>query len=122
MDISNFSKTNGLSGNQALNKNSSNYKKQKTTSIQFRTEKDEFFRDVSSKSDIKCRKYFSTKLSRFFKIPSSFSGRLLFFNFRQGKFLYICLVYFYFLFRKYLFDFLYFYTSSKKKSKNEKIV
>ena len=39
VDISNFSKTKGLSGNQALNKNSTNNKKQKTMPIQFRTEK-----------------------------------------------------------------------------------
>ena len=39
VDICNFSKTKGLSGNQALNKNSSNGKKQKTQSFQFRTEK-----------------------------------------------------------------------------------
>ena len=42
VDISNFSKTKGLSGNQALNKNSCNSKKQKTMSIQFRTEKNNF--------------------------------------------------------------------------------
>ena len=34
--ISNFSKTKGLSGNQALNKSSSNVKEQKTSSIQFK--------------------------------------------------------------------------------------
>ena len=39
VDISNFSKTKGLSGNQDSNKNSGNGKKQKTTSIQFGTEK-----------------------------------------------------------------------------------
>ena len=39
VDISNFSKTKGVSGIQDSNKNSSNGKKQKTTSIQFRTEK-----------------------------------------------------------------------------------
>ena len=39
VDISNFSKTEGLSGNQALNKNSSNSKKRKTTPIPFRTQK-----------------------------------------------------------------------------------
>ena len=39
VDISNFGKTKGLSGNQALNKKSSNGKKRKTTPIQFRTKK-----------------------------------------------------------------------------------
>ena len=39
VDISNFRKTNGLSGNQALNKNSSDGKKQNTTLIQFRIKK-----------------------------------------------------------------------------------
>ena len=39
VDISNFRKTNGLSGNQALNKNSSNGKKQNTTLTQFRIKK-----------------------------------------------------------------------------------
>ena len=38
VDISNFSKTKCLSGNQALDENSSNAKKQKTMSSQFRTE------------------------------------------------------------------------------------
>ena len=37
--MTNFSKTKGLSGNQTLNKNLSNGKRQKTTSIQFRAEK-----------------------------------------------------------------------------------
>ena len=37
VDISNLNKTKGLSGNQVLNKNSSNDKKQKTTSVQSRT-------------------------------------------------------------------------------------
>ena len=48
MDVSNFSKTKVLSGNQTLNKNSSNgkKKKKKTTSIQFRTEIDNLFRDM----------------------------------------------------------------------------
>ena len=45
VDISNFRKTEGLRGNQALNKNSSNDKKQSTTSIQFRIKKKNF-RDV----------------------------------------------------------------------------
>ena len=45
VDISNFNKTKSLSGNQALNKNSINGKKQKAASIQFRTEKN-FFWDV----------------------------------------------------------------------------
>ena len=45
VDISNFRKTNGLSGKQALNKNSSNGKKQNTTLTQFRIKK-KFFRDV----------------------------------------------------------------------------
>ena len=39
LDINNFSKTKGLSGNKALNKNLSNGKRQKATSIQFRAEK-----------------------------------------------------------------------------------
>ena len=38
-NICNFNKTKGLNGKQALNKNSSNDKKQKTTSIQIRTKK-----------------------------------------------------------------------------------
>ena len=46
IDISNFRKTKDLRGNQALNKNSSNDKKQKTTSIQLRTEKNIFFQKV----------------------------------------------------------------------------
>ena len=46
MDISNFSKTKGLRENQALNKNSSNDKEQKKTSIQLRNEKKNFFSDV----------------------------------------------------------------------------
>ena len=45
LNVSNFSKTKGLSGNQALNKNSSNSKKQKTKSIHLRIDKN-FFRDV----------------------------------------------------------------------------
>ena len=43
VDISNFSKTKGLRENQALNKNSSNDKEQKKTSIQLRNEKKNFF-------------------------------------------------------------------------------
>ena len=42
VEINNFRKTKDLSGNQALNKNSSNRKRQKTTSIQFRAEKNYF--------------------------------------------------------------------------------
>ena len=45
LNVSNFSKTKGLSGNRALNKNSSNSKKQKTKSIHLRIDKN-FFRDV----------------------------------------------------------------------------
>ena len=47
VDISNFSKTEGLSGNQPLNETRRKDKKQKTMKIQFRTEK-KFFRDVWS--------------------------------------------------------------------------
>ena len=46
VNISSFNKTKVLSGNQDLNKKSSNSKQQKTTPIQFRTEKNNFFRDI----------------------------------------------------------------------------
>ena len=46
MDISSFGKTKGLGRNQALNKNSSNGKKQKTTLVQLKTEENDVFRDV----------------------------------------------------------------------------
>ena len=46
VNISSFNKTKVLSRNQALNKKSSNSKQQKTTPIQFRTKKNNFFRDV----------------------------------------------------------------------------
>ena len=43
VDISNFSKTKGLRENLSLNKNSSNDKEQKKTSIQLRNENKNFF-------------------------------------------------------------------------------
>ena len=46
LDISNLNKTKGLSGNQALIKIQVTVKKQKTSSIQFRTGKKYFFRDI----------------------------------------------------------------------------
>ena len=98
--VCNFSQTKGLSGNQASNKISSNDKKQKATSIQFRTKKTIIFRDIWPYIDIKGQKYFSTKLPRFFNIQSGFSGKLVFSDFCQGKFSYI---YFFIIFVVFLF-------------------
>lgn len=74
MDISNFKRTKDLIRNQALNKNLSNSKNQKTAPIQL-TEK--------------LTEIFPGKVT----VLSGFSGRLCFFHFRLGKFLWFCFVF-----------------------------
>lgn len=73
VDLSNFKRTKDLIRNQALNKNLSNSKSQKTAPIQL-TEK--------------LTEVFPGKVTVF----SGFSGRLCFFHFRLGKFLWFALL------------------------------
>ena len=87
MDISNFSKTKGLSRNHAINKTQATAKNERKH--QFNLEN--FLRDVWPESDTKWQKYFPKKLPNIFNIQSGLSGRFGFFNFCKGKFSYTCL-------------------------------
>ena len=123
MDISNFSKTKGLRENLSLNKNSSNDKEQKKTSVQLRNEKKNFCRDVGPQSDINWRKYYPIKLPRFFNIQSGFSGRFDFFNFHQGKlsYIYLIIIIFDLFFTRICLTFFTFIQVQRKKPKTKKL-
>ena len=78
MDVSNFNKTKGLSGNklQVTAKN------KRQTQFNLDPEIKYFSRDVWPQSGINWRKYFPTDLPHFFSIQSGFSGRFGLFHFR----------------------------------------
>ena len=123
VDISNFSKTKGLRENLSLNKNSSNDKEQKKTSVQLRNEKKSFCRDVGPQSDINWRKYYPIKLPRFFNIQSGFSERFHFFNFHQGKlsYIYLIIIIFHLFFTRICLTFFTFIQVQRKKTKTKKL-
>ena len=121
MDIRIFNKTKGLDKNQALNKNSTNAKKQKALSIQFRTKKIIFQRHLAIAWH-KMAKIFPDKSTPYIQYIIRFLRKAWFLQVSSEKvFINLPCYYFYcFLFHEYLFDFLYFNTSSEIKSRNKK--
>ena len=122
MNINNFSKTKGLSENQALNKNLSNSKRQKTTSIQFTAKKKFFFSRCLAIEWHKVAKIFPDRVTQFFQHTVRLFWKVCFVKLSSRKdLIYLLCYYFCFLFHQHPAQLsLLLYKFNEKKAKTKK--